>query len=106
MTISSEFWSRKTAESSSESGMRNIDKMDEVPFSAEASTTAMIAPPKTTSLKTGLLVRSDRPSQRKHRIAEGLLQIQPPTQAQTVVQLLKKMLDQGKAEAIDFADWL
>jgi hypothetical protein len=42
----------------------------------------------------------------RYRIAEGQLQIQPLTQTQTVVQLLKQALDQGEAEAMDSADWL
>jgi predicted nucleic acid-binding protein len=51
--------------------------------------------------------KPDRPvQQRKHRIAEGRLQIQPLTQPQTVVQLLKQTIDQGEAEAMDSADWL
>jgi hypothetical protein len=45
---------------------------------------ATITPHKTTSLKYGLLVRSYRPAQPKHTIAEGSLQVQPLTQSQTV----------------------
>jgi hypothetical protein len=51
-------------------------------------------PTKTTPLKC------DRPAQPKHTIAEGRLQMQPLAQAQTVIQLLKQTLEQGKTEAI------
>jgi hypothetical protein len=59
-----------------------------------------IAPTKTALLK------NDRPPQPRHEIAEGRLQIQPLAQSQTVVQLLKQMLDQGETETMDSADWL
>ncbi len=58
-------------------------------------TSGAIVPTKTTALKCGLLVRSYRPAQPKHRIAEECFQIQPLAQAQTVVQLLKRTLEQG-----------
>lgn len=52
-----------------------------------------------------LRVNEDRPGSLaiRNAIAEGWIQIQPLTQSQAVVQLLRQTLDQGESEAIALA---
>lgn len=60
-----------------------------------------------------LKINEDRPGSlaMQAAIAEGWIQVQPLTQSQTIVQLLRQTLDQGESEAIALAleqqaDWI
>jgi uncharacterized protein len=60
-----------------------------------------------------LKINEDRPGSlaMQAAIAEGWIQVQPLTQSQTIVQLLRQTLDHGEAEAIALAlekqaDWI
>lgn len=52
-----------------------------------------------------LKINEDRPGSlaMQAAIAEGWIQVQPLTQSQTIVQLLRQTLDQGESEAIALA---